>query len=65
MKGLMRVTPEEAYSKVASGKAALVCAYNDDERYSQMRLEGAISLSEFDSNPSKYPKDREIIFYCA
>ncbi len=60
-----RVTPEEAYPKVKSGAAILVCAYNDDERYKQMQLEGSIPLSEFDSKLSQYSKDQEIIFYCA
>lgn len=65
MTELIRVTPEEIYPKVKSGKAILVCAYNDDERYKQMQLEKSIPLSEFDSKLSQYSKDQEIIFYCA
>lgn len=65
MTEMIRVTPDEAYGRVKSGKAVFVCAYNDDERYKTMTLEGSIPLSEFDARISEYPKDQEIIFYCA
>jgi hypothetical protein len=60
-----RITPEEAYSRVKSGKALLVCAYNDDEAFKKNRLEGAISYGEFASRIPVISKDQEIIFYCA
>ncbi|MEN6464502.1 MAG: ArsR family transcriptional regulator [Syntrophaceae bacterium] len=60
-----RITPEDAYSKVKSGEAILVCAYNDDEAFKKNRLEGAISYGEFSSMVPALAKDREIIFYCA
>jgi hypothetical protein len=31
----IRISPEEAYLKVKSGEAILVCAYKDDEEYSE------------------------------
>ncbi len=58
-----RITPEEAYNKLKSGKALLVCAYEDEIRFKSMRLEGAISLSEFRSKLSSLAKDQEIVFY--
>ncbi len=58
-----RVTPEEAYNKLKSGKALLVCAYEDEMRFKSMRLEGAISLSEFKSKLPSLAKDQEIVFY--
>ncbi len=61
----IRITPEEAYGRVKSGQAVFVCAYNDDEQYKTMQLEGSIPLSEFDARISGYSKDQEIIFYCA
>ena len=61
----IRVTPEDVYPKVKSGKAVLVCGYNDEEEYKRINLEGSISLSEFYSRLSQYSKDQEIVFYCA
>jgi rhodanese-related sulfurtransferase len=60
-----RVTPEEIYSTVHSGETLLVCAYESDARFQQVRLEGAISLGEFKALLPTLPKDREIVFYCA
>ena len=60
-----RITPEEAYSEVKSGRAILVCAYNDDEAFKKNKLEGAISYGEFSSRIPGIPKDQKIIFYCA
>jgi rhodanese-related sulfurtransferase len=60
-----RVTPEEINAKVHSGETLLVCAYESDARFQQMRLEGAISLSEFKALQPTLPQDREIVFYCA
>jgi len=59
----MRISPEEAYLKVKSGEAILVCAYKDDEEYRRINLEGSISLSEFHSRLPQYSKDQEIILY--
>ncbi|NLI42125.1 MAG: ArsR family transcriptional regulator, partial [Synergistaceae bacterium] len=42
-----KISPQEARQEVQSGKALLVCAYEDEERYKKVRLEGAISLKEF------------------
>jgi hypothetical protein len=59
----IQISPEEVYPKVKSGEAILVCAYNDDEEYRRINLEGSISLSEFYSRLPQYSKDQEIIFY--
>ena len=59
----IRISPEEAYLKVKSREAILVCAYKDDEEYRRINLEGSISLSEFYSRLPQYSKDQEIIFY--
>jgi rhodanese-related sulfurtransferase len=60
-----RVTPREIVEKVNAGAALLVCAYDNEEKFKALRLEGAISLSEFKSRLHALPKDQEIIFYCA
>jgi hypothetical protein len=60
-----RVPVEEAVGKVRTGEVPLVCAYEDESRCRRMRLEGAMTLGEFTSILPEFPKDREIIFYCA
>jgi len=60
-----RVSPEEVRKKVNEGKALLVCAYEDEEKFKKMRLEGAISLAEFKLKLLSLTKDQEIVFYCA
>jgi hypothetical protein len=61
----VRINPEETRQKMESGTALLVCAYDDESRFKQMQLEGAISLSEFKSRLPMLEKNHEIIFYCA
>jgi len=58
-----RITAEEVYGKLKSGRALLVCAYEDEMKFNAMQLKGAISLSEFRSKLSSLPKDQEIVFY--
>ena len=43
----VRITPQEAYSKVKAGQAILVCGYEDEEKFKAMRLERAISFAGF------------------
>jgi len=57
------VTPEEVHQRVKEGRALLVCAYEDEERFKRLRLKGAISLGELKSKLSSLSKDQEIIFY--
>ena len=59
-----RVTAEEVYGKSKSGKALLVCAYEDEERFKKLQLEGAISFNAFKLKLPSLSKDQEIIFYC-
>lgn len=58
-----RVRAGEVNDKLKSGKALLVCAYEDEMKFRAMRLEGAISLNEFRSRLSSLAKDQEIVFY--
>ena len=60
-----RIGPEETHEKLKAGTALLVCAYDSDEKFKTMPLEGAISLSAFQSKLPSLSKDQEIIFYCA
>lgn len=59
----IRVKPEQIYPNVISGEAILVCAYNDEEEYKRINLEGSISLAEFYSKLPQYSKDQEITFF--
>ena len=59
----IRISPEEAHERVASGKALLICAYNDDAKFEKYHLEGAISLSSFKTKIGSLQKDQELIFY--
>ena len=61
----LRVTPQEVYQKLKLAELLLVCAYDDEEKFRMMRLEGAMSLSEFRSRLPELPKNQEIVFYCA
>ena len=65
MSDLIRVSVETVRGKVASGSALLVCAYENEEEFKEFHLDGAISLSEFNSQLSSIEKDREVFFYCA
>jgi rhodanese-related sulfurtransferase len=61
-----RINPAEARRYLRTDpNALLVCAYDSDEKFRDNRLDGAISLADFQSREAKLPKDREIIFYCA
>jgi hypothetical protein len=60
-----RISVEEAYRKIQTKEALLVCGYNDEEKFKTMQLEGAIAYSEFESKLPGLSKDQEIIFYCA
>ncbi len=61
----IRLTPAETRRKTAAGEALLVCAYADEEKFIQNRLEGAISFNEFVARVRSLPRTQEILFYCA
>ena len=61
----VRIFPEEARRKIDEDSAFLVCAYDDERKFKQVHLKGAISLTEFKSRLISLPKDKEVIFYCA
>ncbi len=61
----IRISPKEARKKIQSGDALFVCAYDSDEKFNSMHLDGAISFKEFSGQSGSLPKDQQIIFYCA
>jgi hypothetical protein len=58
-----RITVEQARQALKSGRALLVCAYEDDNKCERNGLEGVLSLRDLESRAGT--RDREIIFYCA
>jgi hypothetical protein len=58
-----RISPEEVQKKLESGKILLVCAYENESRFKQIHLEGAISFAEFQKRVPNLRKDQEIAFY--
>ena len=60
-----RIDVAEARRKMTAGDALLVCGYEDEAKCARIKLEGAISMREFEAAAAGLPKDREIIFYCA
>ncbi len=65
MQDIPRVSPDEARRELASGRALLVCAYDDDAKCNRMKLEGAVTLADLQARAASLPKDTRIIFYCA
>ena len=61
-----RISVHDFRRRWASGlNPLLVCAYDDDARFREMELDGAISWSEFQSRLPSLGRDQEIAFYCA
>ena len=60
-----RLSPQQTREKVFAGSALLVCAYEDNDKFKNNHLDGAISFSEFQSQLPSLSKEQEIVFYCA
>ena len=65
MANVNRVSAEEIREEVVSGETLLVCAYDDDAKFSRNHLEGAIPLSEFKTRVPDLAGNDKIVFYCA
>jgi hypothetical protein len=65
MAEVSRIDVQETRGKVTTGQALLVCAYDNDQKFSQYHLDGAISLAELRKKSDGLSMDQEIIFYCA
>ena len=59
-----RVNVQDARREVESGRALLVCAY-DDAKCARVPLQGATTLSELSRRAASLPRDQQLIFYCA
>ncbi len=58
-----RISPQQAHSDIVDSGALLICAYDSQEQCAHNRLEGALSLPEFQSHEDTVSNDRELIFY--
>ena len=65
MEQVERISPEEARQKLIKQEALLVCAYDSEDKFRRVHLEGAISLSDFNARLSGLSRETEVIFYCA
>lgn len=57
------IDAQDAYNHINYDSALLICAYESDEKFHRLQLEGAIALSEFQSISATVAKDKELIFY--
>jgi len=60
-----RIGVEEARREVESGRALLVCAYDDESKCRQLRLENAVTLHDLQRRVDSVPRNQALIFYCA
>lgn len=57
--------PRVVYQELQAGEPTLlVCAFEDDRAFARMKLQGAISFSEFQSRLPSLEKNQPIVFYC-
>jgi hypothetical protein len=61
----IRISVGDARQNVSTGAALLVCAYDDDEKFKNNHLQGAISLNDFRAKLPSLSTEQDIIFYCA
>lgn len=60
-----RISAHNVRDRVVNNTALLVCAYDDDTKFNDYHLDGAISLNDFKSKADSLGKEQEIFFYCA
>ena len=61
-----RVTPQDVRPRMREPDGPLlICAYEDEDKCRSVRLDGALTLKEFQHRLPTIRKDRELVFYCA
>ncbi|MGI9537712.1 MAG: ArsR family transcriptional regulator [Desulfocapsaceae bacterium] len=63
MSSVALIEAHDAFEHVKNNGALLICAYESDEKFHKLHLDGAIPLSEFQSLSDTMTKDKELIFY--
>lgn len=64
MAEIERISVAEARPRVQSQAALLVCAYADEAKFNNARLDGAIPLASLEARAATLSKGKELIFYC-
>ncbi|MGH7162324.1 MAG: rhodanese-like domain-containing protein [Planctomycetota bacterium] len=60
-----RIAPAEVRRRMLAGDPLLlVCAYEDDDKFRQAPLEGAISRKTLRNRMPSLSKEQQIVFYC-
>lgn len=59
-----RADVDDVRAHLQDGSALLVCAYDDDEKFRQKHLDGALSMKELKAIEPTLSRDRELVFYC-
>jgi hypothetical protein len=65
MPEVSRISVQEARQEVTSGRALLVCAYEQEEKCNQVALDGSVSLTQFEQRLPSLSREQELIFFCA
>ena len=60
-----RISADDARREVEAGRALLVCAYDDESKCRQLRLQNAIALHDLQRRVDSVPHNQTLIFYCA
>jgi hypothetical protein len=60
-----RIGVAQARREVEAGRALLVCAYDDERKCRELRLENAIALHDLQRRVDSVPHNQALIFYCA
>ena len=63
MSPITLIEARDAFEHVKNNAALLICAYDSDEKFHKLRLEGAIPLSEFKALSATVDKNKKLIFY--
>jgi hypothetical protein len=65
MENELRIPADRARRQIESGRALLVCAYDDEEKCRRFMFEGALTLKQLEERLESLPEGVDIIFYCA
>ncbi len=60
MAEVARIDVEAARQRTKSGGALLVCAYDDEEKRSRIKLEGSITLRDLEARSTALPRSQEL-----
>jgi len=58
------ISAHDAKLNLSRGNSVLVCAYMEDQKFTNIKISGALSFRDFACSTRAIPKDKQIIFYC-